>query len=327
MNGINLRAFQFDFDLTWMSYFQNCVGQTYARYGGREDGGPESHLSKASLLQTMQRVLKLHAEDRVKPWSTYDPEPTETFTPEEIPPMKSMLAKRKISCIHCHDVKNATLKQLASEDNLTKYHVFGYPSPERLGLLLNSDDQTVVDQVVPDSLAAIAGIKKGDVVRSANDQRILTFADFTRVLELVSENGKIAVEIDRGGTTKNFELSVNPGWRKSPDPSWRASKGVVGPNSGFWANPLNANQLKQRGVSANELALKVVVVWGDWAKKAGVRNGDILIDLDGIKTKKTIRQLQTHLQLNRNFGDLVKLTVIRQGQRKELTMTLPSTGE
>lgn len=327
MNGMNLKAFQFDFDLTWMAFFQNSVGQTYARYGGREDEGPETHLTKVSLASTMQRVLKLHANKDVKPWSKYEPKATETFTPEQIPTMQKMMAKRKVSCIHCHDVKHALLSDLADRNQLNKYRVYGYPSPRQLGIVLDADDQTNVRLVTSSSIAATAGVQPGDTVKSVNGQRVLTFADFTRVLELAPESGAINVQVQRNGQVKDLQLQLSAGWRKSPDPSWRPSTGVVGPNSGFWAKPLNANELRQRRLSDNDLALKVVVVWGDWAKKAGVKNGDVVVELDGVSTTQTIRQLQTYLQLNRDFGDEVELTVLRQGRRRTLKMNLPDTAE
>ena len=44
MNGVNLNQFQFEYDLTWMAFFQNAEGRTYTRYGRREDHDAESHL-------------------------------------------------------------------------------------------------------------------------------------------------------------------------------------------------------------------------------------------------------------------------------------------
>ena len=41
MNGVDSNWFQFEYDLTRMLFFQNADGQTHARYGDREDGGPE----------------------------------------------------------------------------------------------------------------------------------------------------------------------------------------------------------------------------------------------------------------------------------------------
>ncbi len=327
MNGVNLNAFQYDFDLTWMAFFQDGNGKTYARYGGREDDGPESHLTKASLVKTMSAVKRLHARKDVKPWSAYELQPKSTFTPEQLSPMKKMMAKRKEKCIHCHDVKHAMLRELEAANQLSKYKVFGYPSPRRLGIVLNPDEQQRVADVIMGSVAATAGIKAGDTVTSVDGQRVLTYADFTRVMELAPERGSVAVKVLRAGGSKEFDLPLSPGWRTSPDPSWRSSTHIVGPNTGFWGKEMSWGDLKNRGLTNEDLALKVVVVWGAWAKKAGVRNGDIVVELDGIKTKKTIRQLQTHLQMNHDFGDLVELTVLRNGKRQKITMNLPEHSE
>ncbi len=327
MNEINLRAFQFEFDLTWMAFFQNAEGKTYARYGGREDDGPDTHLTKTSLVRTMQRVLELHEQNGVKPWSKYDPKPEEIFTPEQIPPMRTMLGKRKEKCIHCHDVKNAMFHDLANQNKLRKDDVFSYPSPRRLGIHLDGDDQSKVKAIEANSAAAKAGVRQGDRVTAVDGQRVLTFADFTRVLELAPEKGVVNVTINQAGSKKDLKLTLAEGWRRSPDPSWRSSTSVVGPNSGFWAKQLGPNELRKRKLSNKDLALKVVVVWGAWAKQAGIRNGDIVVGIDGLSKKMGIRQLQTHLQMHRDFGEKVKVKVLRGGKVKELTMTLPKHRE
>ena len=50
MNGVNLRRFDFDYDVTWNGFFLDEDLNVYSRYGGRDDGEPEDRLSKASLL-------------------------------------------------------------------------------------------------------------------------------------------------------------------------------------------------------------------------------------------------------------------------------------
>ena len=60
MNGINLDLFQFEYDLTWMSFFMDAENRIYTRYGGRDDSSPESHLNRESLLATMKSVVMLH---------------------------------------------------------------------------------------------------------------------------------------------------------------------------------------------------------------------------------------------------------------------------
>ena len=327
MNEVNLNAFPFEYDLTWMAFFQNYEGRTYTRYGGREDDGPETQLTKRSLIQTMERVLTLHKADDVKPFSKYDPAPGKRFTPPDIPPMKGLLARRKVKCIHCHDVKNAMLYNRMDHGLLKKDDIFTYPSPKQLGIILNADDQVKVDNIVSNSTAAKAGLKSGDTIETVDNQRILTFADFTRVLELAPDTGTLQITTTRNGEANSSQLQLTRGWKRSEDPSWRPSTGVVGPNSGFWAKPASIGELKKLNADDDALALKVVVVWGAWAKKAGLKNGDIVLEIDGLKNKMTIRQLQTHLQLNHDYGDEIKLVVSRGGRNRAITMTLPESGE
>lgn len=327
MNDVNLNAFPFEYDLTWMAFFQNYEGRTYTRYGGREDDGPETLLTQPSLVKTMERVLALHQANDVKPFSKYDPAPGKRFTPPQIPPMKGLLAKRKVKCIHCHDVKNAMLYDRMDHGLLKKDDIFTYPSPKQLGIILNADDQIQVDSVVSNSTAARAGLKSGDTLAAVDRQRILTFADFTRILELAPDDGNLQITTTRNGKAKDFQLQLTKGWKRSRDPSWRPSTSAVGPNSGFWAKQPGSSELKKLNADNDDLALKIVVVWGAWAKKAGLKNGDIVLEIDGLKNKMTIRQLQTHLQLNHDFGDEIKMVVNRGGRNRAITMSLPESGE
>ena len=326
MNGVNLNRFQFEYDLTWMAFFQDYAGINYARYGGREDSDSETHMTKASLVKTMKSVLELHRSNSVQPESKFEPRINDVFTPKDISTMKKMMSKRKESCIHCHDVKNARLREKHVAGELKKSMVFTYPSPRNLGMIIDSDDQTLIDEILATS-AAHSKLKKGDRIKTLANQRVLTFADMTRVLEIMPEKGELKVEVVRNGEPFSTTLPLQPGWKKSNDPKWRPSTNVVGPNSGFWANTLNQNQRKRLGIKDGEYGLKVVVTWGAWARKAGIRNGDIVVSLQGMKktpaAKANIRDLQSHLQMNREWGDTVKLELIRNGKRIPITMNLP----
>ena len=55
-----------------------------------------------------------------------------------------------------------------------------------------------------------------------------------------------------------------------------------------------------------------------------MRNGDVVVELDGVRKDLAIRQLHAHLQLHRDYGDTIRLTVLRGGTRQELTLTLPT---
>ncbi len=323
MNGVNINQFQFEYDLTWMSFFQNADGRTYLRYGGREDHDPESHLNKESLLRVMRQALALHDDGSVQPDSRYEPVAASVRTPEDIPTMKAMMAKRKESCIHCHDVKIAQLRHLRDQGRLVKDLVFTYPSPSQLGIQLDPAVQYKVQKVDAESPAEVAGIRTGDLIRTIDGQRVLTLADMSRVLELTPKSGTLAVGIERDKETVATAIRLPDGWRKSDDPSWRSSTGVMGPSSGFWGVAANGDQRRQLGLTEDDLAIRVTFLWGPWIKESGLRNGDYVVAIDGQKTNMTIRQLQAYLHLNRNWGDKIDLVVCRDGKDVKLTMQFP----
>lgn len=323
MNGVNLNQFQFEYDLTWMSFFQNAEGRTYVRYGGREDHDAESHLNKQSLLRVMSQALILHRDGKIQPESRYEPVATSIRTPEDIPTMKGMLAPRKESCIHCHDVKVAELLHARDLGTLRKAMVFTYPSPRNLGIELDPLAQYRVNDVKANSPAEEAGIRAGDLIRTMDAQRVLTLADMSRVLELTPDVATLNVGLERSKTAVQVELNLPSGWRISDDPSWRQSTGVVGPNAGMWGVAANEAQRQQLKISDGELAIRVTYIHKPWSREAGLKLNDYILSIDGKKADMTIRQLQAYLHLNKNWGDSVEFVVRRGDQELNMSMTFP----
>ncbi len=323
MNGININRFQFEYDLTWMSFFQNHRGETYLRFGGREDAGPETHLTKDSLIQAMNTALELHRSKMVKPTNRYEPSGEPSLTPEQLPITQKMLANRKNKCIHCHDIKTAQLRELRSKGQLKKEMVFSYPSPSNLGIRLDPVNQSTIQSIEEGSVAFDAGLRAGDVLQSLDRQPVFSFADATRVLELTPETGKLNVVAHRVGQDFHCQIDLSDQWRAAGDPSWRDSTHLVGPNSGFWGVRQDADQKSRLKLGAGKLAIKVTAIWGKWAKQAGIQQGDIVIMIDGVSDDMHIRQLQSYLQMKKNWGETIGIMVLRQQQPVELTMKLP----
>jgi serine protease Do len=328
MNGQNLNLFQFDYDLTWMAFFMDGHDRFYARYGGRDDAHAESHLTKASLLRVMRQVLDRHAAGAVQT-SRYEPVAKTVRTPEDIAPLKARVSRRKPGnrCIHCHDVKQGRLEERLQAGTFTRELIYSYPMPEQVGLDVDPDRQDRVRSVKPGSPAAAAGLRAGDVLRDVDGQHVLTAADLARVLELTPREASLPVEVVRDGRPVRTTLRLQGDWRKTPDPSWRSSTYVAGPNGGFWAEPLKPEQKQKAGIPEDWLALRVTVFFQGRteAEKAGLQLGDVLVEVDGIRRPMTARQMHTHFQMNRNYGDEVPLVVRRGGKELKLTMTLPES--
>src|SRR5262249_716047 len=107
MNGVNINLFQFDYDLTWMAFFMDADDRFYARYGGRGGGGRAGR-GAAGRPGAGGGGAPRGGKDPAERVRAGRP----PRTPEEIPPMRAMIARREVSCIHCHDVKVATLRDL-----------------------------------------------------------------------------------------------------------------------------------------------------------------------------------------------------------------------
>ena len=321
MNGVNIEQFQFEYDLTWMSFFQDSEGSTYARYGGRDDADSESYLNAQSLANTMRAVLELHPKKAVKKPSRFEPAPNneKIRTPADLPALHV-----HENCVHCHNVKMAQLRQRHDEGTLQKEMVFTYPNPKQLGMVIDPSKQNRITHVAKDSPASTAGLRSGDTILAANGQRILTYGDFTRVLELSPSTGKLPLLVQREGKKYGRTIALPEGWRVSEDPSWRASTSVVGPGAGFWGRTANKQERAKLNLGEDDLALKVTFIWAPHAKAARVKLQDVITDLDGYKQNMNMRQFHAHLQMHRNWGDEIKLVAMRGGKQVELQMTLPA---
>ncbi len=89
----------------------------------------------------------------------------------------------------------------------------------------------IVDDVVPDSPADEAGMKKGDVIRKVDGHEVKTFNELKTLVTQVELNKKVEIEVDRGGKPLKLTAAikeapvdykttrVNP--RESPAPQRR----------------------------------------------------------------------------------------------------------
>ena len=83
-----------------------------------------------------------------------------------------------------------------------------------------------IDEVMPDTPAARAGFKQGDLIVSINGDPMSSFNDVLRIVS-VSPDKELVVKIDRGGTTQT--LKVVPESRETSDvPGGTYRRGVIG---------------------------------------------------------------------------------------------------
>lgn len=175
-----------------------------------------------------------------------------------------------------------------------------------LGLsFTDRDNRLMINNIEEQSALAAAGIQRGDVLVSVNDRRISSQRDFWRWIRVAQPGSRIALRVLREGRPQTIFVRYAElfprGYRAQrvqyDDPGGpRATLGVV----------LDRNY--DRG------AMVVRVAPGSPAERAGVRRGDIIVQLDGERVGSP--QDLIELVTLRQPGDVVDIQVVRPLQAR-----------
>ncbi|MHC4449616.1 MAG: PDZ domain-containing protein [Planctomycetota bacterium] len=330
MGGVDRAVFQFDPFLSWSLFFMNGDKTIYGRFGrahpqtkrNKKDSNPNH--SVAGLKAAMKRALEVHAGYTKDPatWSKRlagktGPRPRWRFT-EKTPAARKYKRLKRIDpagdgkgCVHCHEVQRTLIdsyimKRIPIPDRM----LWMYPRPEVLGL--SFDTRHVARVTRSSSLAAAAGIKVGDDLRSMQGQPLLSIADIQWILHnYPDEGGKLTVN---GGKT----IDLPAGWRRKEDWVWRYR--VAGYSSWMWA-----------GVSFEDRPDGVLVAARapQWFKRANpepkrkLQRGDLIVAVDG-KTGMDRSALLAYLMREKKLGSKVRLELRRRGEKQIVEFRIPS---
>lgn len=317
-----------DFDLSWWGYFLAPDGSLYGVFGGKDHVSENTRISELALANTMRRVLHHHYDPRREAWAIDRPAPSAAPTyPAALPGYESwrkQALELSSECIHCHQV-GEILRQPAIDAGAfdPAQDLDMWPLPENVGITLDRDHGLRIAAVEPDSPAARVGLQAGDQLLAAEDQRLFGQADFRGVLHRSADPaGDIHVRWTRGLDLHAATLTLEPGWRTTQY-WWRASVsgGNIGCPPGFW--PLKG---PRDGVAPGTMSVKPWFGQNPRAtapRDAGLRGHHVIIAVNGQSPDIFAREFQTWFRLRHNRGDEVTLTVLDNGQRREIRYVLP----
>lgn len=315
-----------DLDLSWWAYFLNPEGRIYGVFGGKDHLSDATRISEPALVNSLKRVLAHHYDPRRESWNIDGPLPDlseKPQTPKDHPAIAAFAEKRphfaSQACIHCHqvtDIENFG----AMEDGTFDLKTFSqpWPFPENIGLEVDRDDGLKVTNVFPGGAAEQVGIKIGDSLVMAENQKLFGQADLRGVLHRAPfGEATIRVGWDRDGKFASGKLDLADGWRKS-DISWRKSvyDGVVGYGFGFF--PLKGPNQGKGSMSFRPFMGKDPKQ-NPWFAQ-GLRPNMEITAVNGKSDDWHTRQLLTWLRLNHGEGDKV---TIRVKNGSEYSLMLP----
>lgn len=330
MKGVDLSLFQFDHDLNWAGMFINADGVVYARYGTQSAEGSDAYNSIEGLMNTMNRVLELHAgypanlpELKGKRGPAKD-----VSNALELPglrnPEKYAKQTERSNCIHCHNIHDAEHQHALNTGTYSPEMLWKYPLPDNIGLKIDRKSGIRIEKVLADSAAASAGLKGDEEIVHMNGQRITSIADMQWVLHhLPNTDATVEIETSKSG---KHTVALKAGWKKS-DFSWRGSMWNAPPRFQVWAPVINDEAKAKLGLPATDTALEVRWInregkGGQEAYNSGLREKDVIVALAGKPLQMNTKQFNVYIKLNYKVGDVLPLTILRDGERIDVKMKL-----
>lgn len=325
MKGVDLRIFQFDYDQSWAAFFLNADSTIYGRYGTR--GGDKKNaanfISVLSLKKAMERALALHNEyprNKNQLAGKLGTKPMYAV-PELIPSLqdRALGDTTPQNCIHCHMVGERIRKLKYQEKKLSPADVWIYPLPDNIGLKMNVDDGLRIETVIPNSPAARSGLEDGDELISFNGQPLISQADIQWVLHNSPPESKLDVALRRGGKILKRTIALSGNWKES-DLSWRESSWSFRPD--IWTISLSKEEKQKRNIPQSETGLLVKWVFGrpSLAKQAGIKDGDVIVAVDGHPAPIDESHFTSYVRLTHWPGDKVRLTLLRNRKREDVQL-------
>lgn len=339
-NGLDLDVFQYDTDQSFAIFMLNANGTVYGRFGTRSHRTQWfGDVSLEGLAKALRGALELHADyPRNKAaLAGKRGQPLEYRTPELYPSLKEKYTEKLNyegnvvkSCIHCHQIGDARRESYWSKgEPIPESLFYPFPHPKSVGLILDPNEKATVKSVESDSIAEACGLREGDQIVTFAGQPMLSLADVQWVLHGVDPNGgKVPMKVLRAGAPVEVQFSVDKGWRRSSDISWRVStwplrRMVTG---GLVLDAMESEAKRDIGLADESMALLVTHV-GQYnahaaGKKAGFKKGDVIVGYDNRSDFTTEADLMRHAIESHKPGDKVDVSVLRMGREQQLRLPI-----
>ena len=179
---------------------------------------------------------------------------------------------------------------------------------------LKDEKGALVADVTPGGPAEKAGIQRGDVINSFNGREIKEMNDLPYVVASTPVGKSVNVEVLRKGQKKNFEVKIAELKDEKEAPVVTEAK----PRLGMTVEDLTPELAKNFGLSEGKGVVVVQVEDGSSAAEAGLRAGDVILEIDQspVKDAKDFgRKIESY-----KAGDTVLILAKRRGATVFVTL-------
>jgi serine protease Do len=152
---------------------------------------------------------------------------------------------------------------------------------------LDEEEGALVSDVTPGSPAEKAGIKRGDVIVEYDGRKIDNITDLTTLAAVTSPGTEVNIKLLQDGKQKDIKVKLD----EFPDDETQAAATEDAEDSlGLMVRPLDPQIARSFNLETDKGVVIVDVRRGSLALDAGLRPGDVIVELD----KKEIKTLQDY---------------------------------
>jgi serine protease Do len=185
---------------------------------------------------------------------------------------------------------------------------------EKLGL--QGIKGALVSDVTDEGPAKKAGLERGDVIISFNGNKIGEMEDLSYIVALTEVGRMVPVEVIRNGKRMTLQVKVD---RREED-SVKESLPEKGSNIGMVVEEISSQTARRYGLTDETGLIVVQVQDNSLAYEAGIRRGDIILEMD----REPVNDLKEYMEKMGQYkeGDTVLFLIKREGTTLYFTLKI-----
>lgn len=182
---------------------------------------------------------------------------------------------------------------------------------------LSKPEGSLITQVAPNSPAARAGLRAGDVILKYNGTPISRTSELLNYLNRSVPNQSIQLEVLRDDKRRNITATVSTAPDDTPAKN-NSDTAAKGPVLGVSIRDLSVAEQRQLDIKGGVLIQEVRR--GGSAAQARIMPGDVIVQLNNTTIQNANQFVETVSTLKQ--GTIARVVIIRQGQRAIIGMRI-----